>query len=95
MRIKTFILCYLLALISSIVGCVDAKQPHKLRRGGRYVKLDVNGVGTTERSVVSQSLESNHSVLQETEAKVIWITAKLIRHNSTQKQNVLLKRQDG
>lgn len=70
MKIFLKFFCYLLALISSIVGCIDAKQRHKRRRWGRYVKFDVNGIGTTERSVVSQSLESNYSVLQETDTEM-------------------------
>lgn len=54
---------YLLALIGLEVGGVDVKNGGKGRRGVRYTEPELDGVGTADGSVVSQSLEGNNCVL--------------------------------
>lgn len=65
-------ICYLLALISLKVCGVDAKYWDKWRCWGRHTEPEVNGVGTTECSVVSQSLEGDDCVLRKRK-KIFWI----------------------
>lgn len=54
---------YLLPLIGQEVGCVDVKNG-KGRSWIRYTEPEVDGVGTTDGSVVGKSLEGNDCVLR-------------------------------